>query len=634
MNTMIIPDTRSRGLLWKCLAASLVVHAAALTYVYYYPMLLQGPLQSLFGLTAAKPSLLETEEETAELVQKNHVIEEVFQQIVVLSPHFQQPYDLAELPKGIALAPTREEAPSSMPSKDQNLAFSKPVNEYTFAAETNIQDMEEMNIPAIFTAPESGMPIASQLQIDAASSIPELPAVDVPIAGQGAYEDLMSLSGFSLDAAYETDYSLNLFPQLVSPDSLKIGEDLKIKTDSTPLSGLVTSHDLHLESEQVRSTLFIPKAPTAFLEKKEVQVLSAISDLDQYDFPAIANAAEWNDDFDVDVTFLPNPEGQGYIFSLSLKPNYDMGSHSLKQNLYFILDRSSSVQKHRFAVFKRGVLKALSSMQHGDTFNILVMDKKIARFSPENRPVTLKNIHAAEEFLDKQEAGGLFAASDIYTTLDKILPAIPENDEVHTAILLTDGKTGMSNERKQAALKKWIEKNNGKMALYACAIGRDNDLLSLDMLTSVSGGKLMYSDTHASFPRKLAKLVLDLRDPVAKDIMITAVPHNPNSHIEFYPANSHLSSLYGHQPYVVVGQIDDPCAFDLVIQGRHRDQWIAIKKNVSFVEGHKGDYTLEKEWNAQHANVCYSKFLKEGKASHLKEAKEILKKSRSEVAFE
>ena len=129
----------------------------------------------------------------------------------------------------------------------------------------------------------------------------------------------------------------------------------------------------------------------------------------------------------------------------------------------------------------------------------------------------MKNIQAAEEFLDKQEAGGLFAAGEIYNSLGKILDSVPENDEIHTAILLTDGKTSLSAERKQSVLKKWVEMNNGRLSLYTAAIGRDNDLLSLDLLSSVSGGKLLYSDTHASFPRKLAKLVLDLKDPVAKD---------------------------------------------------------------------------------------------------------------------
>ncbi len=626
MNTMTIPQTKSHGRLIRCLAISLVAHAAALTYFYFHPMILEGPFQSLFGMSAAQPTVIENEEENSALLQKNQMIDEVFEQIVVLSPHFQQPYDMIELPKGIALAPNREEAPDLV-AFEQNLQFSKPLNNFTAAAVPPVQEIEELNIPAIFNAPELGSPIASQLQIDSQESVSEIPALAVPLVGEGIYEDLMAVSDFSLDAAYETDYTLDLSPQLVD-------QGLNVKTDSKTMAAHVVKEDLNIDKEQVRSTLFIPKAPTAATEKKPVPVSSSLSDLDQYDFPVLAKAAEWNDDFDVGITFLPNPEGKGYIFSLSLNPNYDLSSHSLKQNLYFILDRSSSIQKHRFAVFKRAVLKALSSMQQGDTFNILVMDKKIIRFSPENRTATLKNIRAAEEFLDKQEAGGLFTSSDIYTSIDKILPSIPENDEIHTAILLTDGKTGMSAERKQSALKKWVEKNNGKISLYACAIGRDNDLLSLDMLCSLSGGKLLYSDTHASFPRKLAKLVLDLKDPVAKDLIITAVPQNPNSHIEFYTAGSHLSSLFSHQPYVVVGQIDDPCSFDLVIQGRHRDQWIAIKKNISFVEGHKGDYTLENQWNAQHANICYSKFLKEGKAAHLKTAKEILKKSRSEVAFE
>ena len=632
MKTMTFPQTHQSGLLFKCLALSLVLHTAALTVFYYNPLILQKTIKSLFGLSAATPTLLEFEEENIALLQKNHLLDEVFQQFVVLSPHFQQPYDLIELPKGISLAPNQETADFEISSNMEKIEA--PQREFILAHAVNMQDHEEKNIPTFFSPPEMGVPIASQLQIDAQSIFIEIPMASVPIAGSGAYEDLISLSEFSLSAEFEADYALNLAPQLVSPNSLKVGDDLQLKTDTKLLSAQVNIRDINLENAPVRSTLFIPKAPNNISEKKAIAVESSISDFDQYDFPTLATAAEWNDDFDADVVFLPNPEGKGYIFSVSLKPNYDISDHSLKQNIYFILDRSNSVQNHRFAVFKRGVLKALSSMQHGDRFNILVIDKKVARFSTENIPVTMKNIQAAEEFLDKQEGGGLFSAGEIYASLEKILTSIPADDEMHTAILLTDGKTNFNTERKQAALKKWVEMNQGRLSLYTAAIGRDNDLLSLDLLSSVSGGKLLYSDTHASFPRKLAKLVLDLKDPVAKDLVISAIPHNPHSHIEFYPANSHLPSLYSHQPYVLVGQIDDPCAFDLVIQGRHQDQWVAIKKNISFVEGHKGDHNLAMQWTAQQANLCYAKFLKEGKASHLKEAKEILKKSRAEVAFE
>jgi hypothetical protein len=633
MNFMIVSETRSRRLLAKCLFISFATHAAALAYFYFHPMILQSPLLSAFGMSAAQPKSLEIDEQEVAFLKKNHLLEEVFQQILVLSPHFQQPYDMVALPKGISLAPNEEEAKVALALED-NLHIFKPLIEYKAAAGKAIQDTEEWNIPALFNTPEMGSPIASQLQIDSEASIPEIPSIAVPLTGDGVYDELMAVSHFVLEASYETDYPLNLSSQLVPLKSLEISDDLSIKTNLKTFSAQIRTKDLNLEEEQVRSALFTPKAPTTVLEKKEIQIANSFFELEQYDFPSLALVPEWNDDFDIDVTFLPNPEGKGYIFSLSLKPNCDLGSHGLKQNLYFVLDRSGSVQKPRFAVFKRAILKALSSMQQGDTFNILLIDKKITLFSPNNTVATWKNIQAAEEFLDKQEGGGLFTSSDIYTTIDQILLGISEGEEIHTAILLTDGKTSMNAKRKQTMLKRWVEKNNGKLSLYACAVGRDNDLLFLDMLCAVSGGKLLYSDTHASFPRKLAKLVMDLKDPVAKDLTIAAIAHNPSSHIAFYPANSHYPLLYGHQPYVLFGQIDDPCSFDLIIQGRHRDEWIAIKKSVSFIDGRKGDLALEKQWSAQHANICYSKFLKEGKNAHLKEAKEILKKSRSEVAFD
>lgn len=623
---------KSRSLLIKSLGISLVVHLGAITFFYFHPFILQEPFKSLFGITAATPTKIDVDDENLGL-DKNRIIQEVFEHVVVIPPHLQQPYDLIELPKGIALAPTEEEIYPHLPHENSFPQFMLPKQEFAAADLSLFEGQKEGPFSDLFPPDEIRPPMASQLQIDAKPAISEIRPVDLP-AGQSVYEDLIAVSDFSIEASYESDYNLNLSPQLVSPNTLKIGEDLQLKVEKTPQAAQISSRALNLESEKVRSTLFIPKTSRSATEKKELTVASALDDLEQYDFPAMAMAAEWNNEFDIDVTFLPNPDGQGYIFSLSIQPNYDFSSHSLKQNLYFILDRSNSVQKHRFAVFKRAVLKALASMQQGDTFNILIIDKKITSFSPQNLPVKMKNIQAAEEFLDRQEAGGLFTAGEIYTSLEKILAKIPDNDEFHTAILLTDGKSELNYARKQSALKKWIEKNNGKLSLYAAAVGQNNDLLTLDMLCNFSGGKLLYSDTHASLPRKLAKLVLDLKDPLIKDLMITAFPGNPNSHIEFFPACSHLPSLYSHQPYVLLGQIDDPCSFDLVIQGRHRENWIAIKKNVSFVDGQKGDQALEMKLSAQKANLCYAKFLNEGKPAHLKEARDILKKSRREIAFD
>lgn len=625
-------SSKSRPLLMKCIAVSLIVHAGCLLFFYFHPLVLHSPFKSLFGMSAAAPTLLLSDEEAAEA--NNLALKEAFDQIVLFSPHFQQPYDLSELPKGLALAPNEEEGMIDPPRDSFFHALERQKHNFALSSEGDTVAQGQDALPSLFSPQEFGAPIASQLQIDAKPHTPEIPLPAIQL-DFGKDDQIIAVSDISLNASFETDYALNLSPQLVSQKSLKIGDEVQLKTDLKPLASLVSGEHLNLENERVRSTLFIPKSSHLFTEKRKTDMAATFSvNLEHYEFPPMATASEWDNQFDVDVVFLPTPEGKGYIFSLSIQPGDQIESHGLKQNLYFILDRSNSVQKHRFAVFKRAVLKALASMQHGDAFNILIIDKKLTAFSPENRPATMKNIQAAEEFLDKQDAGGLFAAAEVYSSLDKILATIPDNEEMHTAILLTDGKSSLNNERKQNMLKKWVEKNNGKLSLYAAAVGRDNDLLNLDMLSTLSGGKLLYSDTHASLPRKLAKLILDLKDPVAKELMIAAIPHNPNSHIEFYPAGSHLPALFSHQPFVLIGQIDDPCAFDLVIQGRNRGEWISINKNVSFVNGQKGTQALEMQWSSAKANLCYAKFLKEGKPTHLKEAKEILQKSRREIAFE
>jgi von Willebrand factor type A domain len=609
----------------QCLVLSTAAHAAALSYLYSHPLILQGPFQSLFGVTCAESTPLAKDDSDLTPLQKNELLEEAFQSIIVLSPHFQKPYDMVELAKGISLAPHLEENEELFLAAENIPELSKPSDTFSTGVDAIVLEVSEPSPSALFAAPEMSTPVTSALLIDTEMAPPSFSFEPDSLHEETVDEELPLSSSIALEANYETEDTLCLFaPQ----GSLK---DLTLKTPSEALTAKVETGDLDLAQEMTTLPLWIPPAHRLAEEIRQIPIPQGISQLEEYTFSDLTSTAEWNDDFDIDTTFLPNPEGEGYIFSLALQSGSDLSSHGLRQNLYFVLDRSSSVQKHRFAVFKRATLKALASMQRSDTFNILLIDKKITLFSPENRTATLKNISFAEEFLGKQEAGGFFASCDIYTKLDAILPHIPDNDEVHTILLLTDGKTDMHAGRKQKTLSKWVEKKRAKLSLHACAIGRDNDLLSLDMLCSLSGGKLLYSDTHAAFPRKLARLIIDLKDPIAKELTATALPHHPDSSIQLYPSQT---SLYAHQPYIILGQIDKPCSFDLILQGRHRDQWIAIKKTVSFIDGHKGDLTLQKQWKAQQANTCYSDFLKEGKETHLKQAHDILKQTRSEVAFE
>lgn len=637
--TFLLDRIKQKSLLLQCIAVSCALHLLGLIYFYTHPILIHSTWDSLFGISSATPDLLDYEEEDSELIQKNSLIEEAFHHVFVLSPHFQQPLDLAELPRGIALSPNAEEFPFDEIAVDSEMSWEDSSFPDELAQLDGSLFHEDSLIKSLFFPKESAWNFATQIQIDHEAVQPNIPELafseEELIPDSEVRRDLIYVSGVSIEATPETDRNgVNLIDKLPSVEAMR-NEPLSLNADSdsmlSSIEPLVASEELAISAH---SYFFASKALELPKIRGAMAPTTSHLNLEDYQLPNVALASSWNDHFHVDLKFFPSEEKGGYIFSLALSPSIDLSQYSLKQNIYFIIDRSNSVQRHRFAVFKRAVIKALASMQKGDAFNIYVVDKKVAKFNASPLRVTQKSIQAAEEFLDKQEAGSMFAGSDIYTSLEKILPGIESQEEIHTAILLTDGNTLHNSPKQQQVLGKWLEKNSGKVSLYTAAIGQKNNLVLLDLLSSISGGKLLYSDTHASFPRKLAKLILDLKDPVANDLMIAALPERSDAHIELYSASAHLPSLYGNQPYMIYGYIDEPCNFDLVIQGRRGEEWIAIKKAISFAEGEKGTRSLEKQWKAKTANLCYSKFLNEGKAAHLKEAKEILKANRSEIAFE
>ncbi|HEV7737931.1 MAG TPA: hypothetical protein VGO47_11245, partial [Chlamydiales bacterium] len=63
--------------------------------------------------------------------------------------------------------------------------------------------------------------------------------------------------------------------------------------------------------------------------------------------------------------------------------------------------------------------------------------------------------------------------------------------------------------------------------------------------------------------------------------------------IEIYPQSQLSPHLYLNQPYVILGSTDTPDDFLVFIQGRLKDQWLNIKKTVSFINAKKGNSSLK-----------------------------------------
>jgi Ca-activated chloride channel family protein len=297
----------------------------------------------------------------------------------------------------------------------------------------------------------------------------------------------------------------------------------------------------------------------------------------------------------------------------------------MKQNYYFLVDRSNSIDKHRYQTFKRAVSKALISLHQGDSFNIIVFDNKISKLSERPLPYSKKAVQLAEEFLEKEPHGSYFAATDIYSALSNIVPSDISDEEVNTAILISDGDSQLHPEKQRKLIQSWLEKNSGRVSLFTACVGDGNNKTMLDLLSSMSRGTMLYADTHTSFPRKLAKMVIDLRFPIAKDLMMTIVKADPSSKLKLYPASSFLPSLFSNHPYIIFGSAEKLSDFTLLLEGRNKNRVLSIQKQISFAKAKEDSRFLAQKWKTTQAHQYYEEYMQGGQISLLQKAEALFK---------
>lgn len=581
---------KKHWLLINCFAATLGAHCAALLVYVQYPHLFQPRPREHINPQALMLSW------DAEM--KNKEIDDAFSRIIALSPP-ETSYERHLLPAGIEQTP-REERASFGTVDLLNLESETFRSSATISIEENVLFSELQAKPLSILEP-SALQKSGSVQVggeigswgtlfdseenDLAGVAPSIPDIE---------PDSLFVSQ-PPSAALETDNAVSLSPRPLEDPALSVID---------PVAPFVSSQ------EQIQKT----PAP----EKGALPHMGAYSLVE--DLPQVG----WRNEFNIDVKLLP--QEKNFLFSISLTPTVDLSLSRLKQNFFFLIDRSNSIEKHRYQVFKRAVLKALSFLRAGDTFNIFILDQEITRLSNENLLFNPATLQRAETFLEKQGPGGLFSATDIYSVLEKLSPSGAKDHELYTAILLTDGDSLLSANKQRKTILRWMERNGGKLALFTAAVGKGNNLPLLEMLSGCNRGKLLYSETYAAFPRKLAKMVHDLRNPIATDLRISTISSREGDNIVLYPASSYAPNLYIDQPYVLTGSATTPSDFTLLIEGKHNGQWISLEKKISFQSVQKGGAELKANWAKSNAYYKYQQFLQSGNLAFLEDAKALLNK--------
>jgi hypothetical protein len=342
--------------------------------------------------------------------------------------------------------------------------------------------------------------------------------------------------------------------------------------------------------------------------------------------------SSYSDSFDADLVFLPRENGKGYIFALTLIPHPDLNLPKLPQHITFLIDRSNSIQQGRLSSAKSAVHKALEELSPEDTFNIIAFDHKIEKMSPHYLPCIGKSYASAEAFLEKIQLGSFFSSSDLFKPLLLTVPNHVTADEIHTAILLTDGEAFAKKTAPKSVVKDWTEYNRGIVSLFTICMS-DTHMATLDAASALNRGKVIHVPTQRGLKRKLLKLMKTIQHPIAKDLSCHAISKSPQTKIQIYPKASQMSHLYLDQPYVILGETETLDDFILFVQGRLKGRWLNVRKNISFINARKGNRSLKQEIALQKAYHLYEQYNLDENPKHIAEAKELLEPYHFQTAF-
>lgn len=593
----MISSFRSKPIpLWTtCLCVSLSLHVGLIYVLYEHPILLEKSWKTLFSPSKPTPKHIAVEQGWAtDGIVLKHFFEE-------FSPQKkEQPTSLMPL---AYLRPSIEEEPeiTTTFSVSSFLLKETPAPKRTSKNPSfSYQEQEDsfLNPPFLRTSSQTPSYAAPTFQVIAPEGSAPLP----------------------LDRISDP-----LFPKTPSVESIPMEAPVPLTAEIDPYQNTYTSSPETKTTfakalEDPSAALTLQPSFSYIQDHSGFLTQSSLANINDYLPEELIAAMEWNQDFEIQATIFP--EQGGYVFSLAVTPNQDLHQHKIRQNFYFLVDISSDIEKHKLSVFKRSVVKALASLQQGDSFNIFLLDKKVTKFSSDNVFVSPKNLQLAEDFLErKTQDKPLFASLNLSQGLQEVLQHIETEEEVHTAILLTNGKSSLN----PPDLRNFLEKNQGKLTLFTAAVGQNNELTNLDMIGSLSGGKLFYSDTNASFPRKLALFVKSLQEPLAKNLTVSLHPTHPKARIETISLPKQMPNLYNQEPFIIMGKMDRLCDLHFVLQGKSAEDQIFLKKVIHFEEATDALISIKKQWLMQQKIGYYEKFVKEPKPAHLKHAKELLK---------
>ena len=365
--------------------------------------------------------------------------------------------------------------------------------------------------------------------------------------------------------------------------------------------------------------------PPALIESGPVadrRLIDKLSETPPIDFARIALAGtmrlripeELDHDFDYRLTSYQEPHqrrtGGGY-FQADLSARRSLKRlRSMAKDVVFVIDTSASVPQSWVKATVSGVSDAMTNLNPGDRFNVVLFNEQPSFFSVDQiQPFNARTLEAAQAFLRGARSGGM---TDVNNALSRLLVRGLQSDRVYYLILISDGRPtrGVMNTRELINL---ITRDNDLSAsIYCIGIGPRYDRQLLEFLAYRNRGICLFVSKRQDTAQTIRDLIGRLRFSILKDIhlQITGL----NNH-EVFPL--HLPNIHQGETFSIFGRFEFAGEFTLRLLGFNGAQQYDVTFTSDLRTVERGRGVIATQWARRKLVHLYSQLLRDGESEAL-----------------
>jgi len=263
----------------------------------------------------------------------------------------------------------------------------------------------------------------------------------------------------------------------------------------------------------------------------------------------------------------PSPSEKGGYFLLfaGLPGDSKLKSEKVvKREVTLVLDRSGYMKGDKIKQAKAALLQVLQSLEYGETFNILIYNDVVERFSSRSVVKDPKTESDARAYISAIEAQG---GTNLHDAVVAALTPNPRQKMLPVVILISDGlpTVGVTLERDIRSASKAANKHGRR--IFTFGVGSDVNVPLLDYISIGSRGSMTCVLPAENVEAKVSTMFAKLNGPIfISPSMINIDPEGnitTRAVIDVLPRT--LPDLYKGDRMVVMGRYygDDPLRFKL-----------------------------------------------------------------------